>query len=75
MAITPRNCWRIINNFLDNSPTSLCDETFPDDETCLIVQKEDEANSLNNYFVNRLGLDDDIAHVNVLPNQNVVNLL
>ena len=55
----PKKIWRIINNFLDNSPTSLCDVTFTNDDG-MLVQKEDEANFLNNYFVDiltRLGLN------------------
>ena len=61
----PKKCWRIINNFLDNSPTSLCDVIFTNDETGLIVQKEDEANFLNNHFVNistRLGLNSNAVY-------------
>ena len=62
----PRKFWRIINNFLDNNPTSLSDINFIDDETGSIIVKGEEANFLNNYFVNistRLGLNADINHI------------
>ena len=67
-----------MNKFLDNSPSSLCDVSFTDDATGLIVQREDEANFLNNYFVNistRLGLNSDTIYVNDLPRHNVTDLL
>ena len=42
------------------------------------MQREDEANFLNNYFVNistRLGLNSDTIYVNDLPRHNVTDLL
>ena len=66
----PKKFWRIINNFLDNSPTSLSDITFVDDATGNAVPKGGEANFLNDYFVNistRLDLNVDMNYVDNLP--------